>query len=112
MNKKYRHQRRRKPGLSSRQTLSRYSPWPWLAGIAVLLLIGGGSLMVWNSDNSQPTVTPQIIGSPRLTVDQTIVDEGYIQFNVPVQTTFRLSNIGDQPLNILGEPQVELVEGC
>jgi hypothetical protein len=40
------------------------------------------------------------------------VDEGYVRFNVPVRTTFRLSNVGDQPLQILGQPQVELVEGC
>jgi len=33
-------------------------------------------------------------------------------FGVPVQTTFRLSHVGDQPLQILGVPEVELVAGC
>jgi hypothetical protein len=40
------------------------------------------------------------------------VDEGYRKFNTSVRTTFRLSNVGDQPLQILGQPQVQLVEGC
>jgi hypothetical protein len=26
--------------------------------------------------------------------------------------TYRLSNVGDQPLKIVGQPMVELVEGC
>ena len=33
-------------------------------------------------------------------------------FGTPVHETFRLSNAGNQPLQILGEPRVELVEGC
>jgi hypothetical protein len=52
------------------------------------------------------------VGAPRLGVDQTVIDEGYVKFNVPVRTVFELSNVGDQPLTILGEPTVQLVEGC
>jgi hypothetical protein len=56
-------------------------------------------------------VAPEVEGAPKLAVDQTVVDEGYVKFNVPVRTTFRLSNVGDQPLKIEAAP-VELVEGC
>ena len=52
------------------------------------------------------------MGAPKLAVDQTVVDEGYMQYNVPVRTTYRLINVGDQPLKIVGQPMVELVEGC
>jgi hypothetical protein len=41
-----------------------------------------------------------------------MVDEGYLKLGTSIQTTFRLSNVGTQPLQILGEPQVQLVEGC
>ena len=96
--------RRNKP--SSRRSL-----WPWLAGIGALLLIVGG-VAVWISSSPGTEVTPQVVGSPKLVVDQTVIDEGYMQYNVPVRTTYRLSNVGDQPLKIVGQPMVELVEGC
>jgi hypothetical protein len=49
---------------------------------------------------------------PRLAVEQDIIDEGDQKLNDYVETTFTLQNIGDEPLKIMGEPQVELVEGC
>ncbi len=90
-------------------------PWLWLTvGAAILLVLGGLSLMWTPSDTGVVTldVTPEVSGSPRLAVDQEIIDEGYIKLNKTVQTTYRLRNVGDQPLYITGEPQVELVEGC
>ena len=90
---------------------SRQSLWPWLAGIGVLALIVGGAV-VWTTSRPGTAVTPQVVGAPKLAVDQTVVDEGYVQYNVPVRTTFRLSNVGDQPLKIVGQPMVELVDGC
>jgi hypothetical protein len=74
--------------------------------ILVILLVA----QPWSGDD--PQVTLQVAGSPRLMVEQTVIDEGYIRYNVPVRTTFRLSNVGDQPLQILDAPQVRLVEGC
>ena len=103
MSKKSRSRRNKR---SSRQSL-----WPWLAGIGVLALIVGG-VVVWITSSPGPAVTPQVVGAPKLAVDQAVVDEGYVQYNVPVRTTFRLSNVGDQPLKIVGQPMVELVDGC
>lgn len=93
------------------QPAPRRFPWLWPAvGGALLIVI---SLVVWGvSSSTRPAATPQATGAPRLAVDRTTVDEGYVKFNVPVRTTFRLSNVGDQPLQILGDPKVELVEGC
>lgn len=97
----------RKPKQSPRRV-----PWSWLlaAGAAVLIIAGG--LMVWYPSVATPSVTPEVTGAPSLVVDQTVIDEGYIKLDKTIQTTFRLKNVGDQPLQILGEPQVALVEGC
>jgi hypothetical protein len=51
-------------------------------------------------------------GTPDLVVDQTVIDEGYVKLNTPVRTSFILRNEGDGLLQVLGEPQVQLVEGC
>ncbi len=99
---------RRKRGPQQRQF-----PWHWLAFGAAAILLAAAGLFAWEPWSSdKPKATPQVTGRPRLSVDQLVVDEGYVKFNVPVRTTFRLSNVGDQPLEIFGKPQVQLVAGC
>ncbi len=102
-----RHSKRRKKSPPKRQL-----PWLWLVAGGAFLLVIGGLGMVWASSNARPAVAPEVTGAPRLIVDQTVIDEGYIKLDNTVRTTFRLRNVGDQPLYIMGEPQVELVEGC
>lgn len=88
-------------------------PWHWLAFGAAAILLAVAGLFAWEPwSDDQPPATPQVTGGPRLSVDQLVVDEGYLRYDVPVRTTFRLSNVGDQPLEIVGTPQVQLVEGC
>ena len=106
MSKKY-QQRRKKQAAPPRRR-----PWLWLAaGIAAVFIIGGLSFL-WASPEAGPGVTPVTDGAPKLIVDQPIIDEGPVKLNTPVRTAFRLRNAGDQPLHIIDEPIVELVEGC
>ncbi|MBI1881201.1 MAG: hypothetical protein HYR94_23725 [Chloroflexi bacterium] len=88
---------------------------PWLAlvaGGAVLLIIVGLTIG-WTSFSSGPATAPQASGgAPRLAVDRTTIDDGYVKFETPIEAAFKLSNTGVQSLQILGEPQVELIEGC
>jgi hypothetical protein len=76
-----------------------------VVALAILLLA-----QPWSA--AEPQVTPEVAGRPRLAVDQTEIDEGYIKYDVPIRTTFHLSNVGDQPLEIVDRPRVRLVEGC
>jgi len=93
----------------------RQFPWMWLAVASAVLLVVGGLGLIWASSSSTVVtldVTPEVVGAPRLAVDQEVIDEGYVKLDNTIRTTFRLRNVGDQPLHILGEPAVELVEGC
>jgi hypothetical protein len=84
-------------------------PWWLWAGIAaaVLLVVGGLSILLISGDSD--TVSD---GTPKLVVEETVVDEGYVELNTPVRTSFTLRNEGDGLLRVLGEPEVQLVEGC
>ncbi len=99
----------KKPGRKGVSPAPRRLPWLWIAaGVAVVLIAGGVIIL------SAPTspASPAVAGAPRLAVDRTTIDEGYQKFGASVHETFRLSNVGNQPLQILGKPQVELVQGC
>lgn len=107
MSNKSRRRRR-----ARRRQPPRQFPWLWLGVAGGLALIVGLVLFLQLGSADEPQATPQVSGAPRLQVDQAIVDEGYVKFEVPVRTTFRLKNVGDQPLKLLNQPAVQLVEGC
>ncbi len=99
----------KKTGYKGVSSAPRRLPWLWIAAGAAVALIAGGAVML--SARPAPSA-PSVAGVPRLAVDRTTVDEGYVKFGTSVHETFRLSNDGNQPLQILGTPQVELVQGC
>lgn len=93
--------------------------WGWLLIGLALVLVATGGLLLWGSFRAEPDFVPQggyalpeVTGAPHLTVDQATIDAGMVKFETPVQAAFRLRNTGDEPLQILGEPHVELIEGC
>ena len=86
---------------------SQRSVWMWgAAAIAVLFVVGGISLLLISGQTGTED------GTPKVTVNQTTIDEGYQKLNKTIRTSFTLRNDGDATLQILGEPKVELVEGC
>ncbi len=91
---------------------TRQLPWLWIALAGTLLVIVGGLALVWQSSNQTPAEPPEVTGAPSLKVDRPEIDEGDRKLRVPVRTVFHLKNVGDHTLNILGEPQVQVVEGC
>ena len=91
------------------------SPWPFVVmGVGAVLIIVVGFL-AWRGSTSgtkAASATPQVTGSPKLSVDRDSIDFGKVPLDQTVRAEFKLKNVGDRPLRILGEPRVELVKGC
>lgn len=81
--------------------------WLWAVVATAVVFVVGGLTMLLTANSSTPED-----GAPKVVVDQAIIDEGYQRLDTSVRTSFTLRNEGDATLRILGEPQVELVEGC
>ena len=91
--------------------------------VGPLALIVGGSLLLFgvvvfvilsrNAESSAPPpgFEPQAEG-PRVSVDRDTIDFGKRPLDVPVDAVFTVKNVGSQDLQILGEPQIEVKEGC
>ncbi len=78
--------------------------------IAVLAVIAA-VVAALASGTSEPFVA-EVTGAPRAEIEQTTIDHGAQPYGNPVESLFRIRNIGDQPLMIASNPQVETVEGC
>ena len=98
---------KKNPKKNNVQPKSQRSLWLWAAAaIAMLFVVGGISLLFISGQAGTENGTPKVV------VNQTTIDEGYQKLNKTIRTSFTLRNDGDATLQILGEPKVELVEGC
>lgn len=89
--------------------------------VAAYVLLRGGGASTQSASPAQPAKpaqpvqagnTPQTVSGPRLSIAQESFDYGDVKVNQPIETVFRVKNVGDKPLQILDQPQVEVVEGC
>lgn len=94
------------------------SSYIW-AGIGIVVVLVFGAFLFLRSDGDKasslapdPNFTPVVEGAPRVEVVQGEVDHGTVKYNRMVRSEFTIRNIGDEPLIINGDPQVEVVEGC
>lgn len=75
---------------------------------AFLLLVG----LMFAFRKPAAQATPEVRGGPGLKVDREKVDLGDVKLGQPVTVSFKLTNVGDQPLKITDTPYVEVLEGC
>jgi hypothetical protein len=61
---------------------------------------------------AQAAKAPQFTGGAKLAVDQEKINFGTVPLNKPVKATFKLTNVGDQTLEIDGAPKIEVKAGC
>jgi hypothetical protein len=86
---------------------------PIVAGVAVFAIIAGALLLADLGRGSSGTGSQaQVIGQPRLALDRDQINFGKVPLDKPVKATFKLTNAGDQPLQILSQPVVEVKQGC
>ncbi len=91
---------------------------PWLiAGIGLVvavgaLIVGLATRTSASSVSAPANFTPQVTGAPRVAVAQAQIDHGDVKLGLTINSVFQVRNVGDKPLQILGEPRVEVVEGC
>jgi hypothetical protein len=86
-------------------------PWPLILAVGGAVLLALAALVVFGQPASAGQ-TIEVSGGPRLKVDQEAIDFGNIPLGGTVQAQFRLTNIGDRPLQFLETPYIEVKEGC
>jgi hypothetical protein len=91
--------------------------WAAIAG-GVVLVIAAIALFARGNDSGgektfDPNFEPTVTGAPAVAVlPQDVIDYGDVKLGSTINTVFKVRNVGDQPLMVLGEPQVELAQGC
>ena len=84
----------------------------------VMLIIAALALGVFQGEDSasqkpfDANFEPEVTGAPSVAVDQEVVNYGDVKLGTTVNSIINVRNLGDEPLEILGEPRVELLEGC
>lgn len=78
-----------------------------LGGVVVIIL----ALFFAFQKKADPYI-PEVTGGPSLKADKERVNLGDVKLGTPVQVSFELKNVGDQPLKFLKKPTVEVKEGC
>lgn len=85
----------------------------WIAmGVGIVLLVGVTAFALTRQDSTPNDYVPEVTGAPRVAVSEELIDYGDVKLNDTIETVFTISNVGDRALHILGEPPVEVVEGC
>ncbi len=111
----YKTQRSKKGRASSRQM-----PWLALGVVGVMIVIGALAILLGRNRDGESgsgstefdsDFAPAVTGAPRVDVAQDFIDYGDVPLGETITTTFEVRNVGDEPLVILGEPQVELDRG-
>lgn len=83
-----------------------------LLGLGGAFLIGAALFVLRGNQNPQTLAAIEVQGAPSLKADQEKIDLGNAQLGQTVKVSFRLTNVGDKPLQFSEKPYVEVVEGC
>jgi hypothetical protein len=104
MSQKYESKRMKRRGQKNR--------WiPILMGLGGLALLVLAALALRGNDIGTKAAI-EVSGAPSIKVDKEQVDLGDVKLNQPVEVTFKVTNVGDQPLRFEEQPYIDVVEGC
>jgi len=104
MSQKYESKRRKR-----RRQRNRWIPiLLGLGGLALLVL----AVLALRGNGSGSKAAIEVNGASAVKVDKEQVDLGDVKLDQPVEVTFQVTNVGDQPLRFEEQPYIEVVEGC
>ena len=83
-----------------------------MVGIAVGVILVGVAAFALFYKSAQPKAALEVTGRPSLKVDRESIDLDNQKLGNTVQASFKLTNVGDQPLRFTETPYIEVVEGC
>lgn len=98
------------PTRATQPSAAKKRSWLLWVGLAVVGVLAVVALLAWQSSQSAGSGTAS--GTPNLEVDQTNIDFGDVPMDKMVKASFKLSNTGDGPLNVVVPNTPEVVEGC
>ena len=88
--------------------------WVLRIGLIAGAIVIVGVVVVLALSNRQPAYQAEVTGKPAIVVSQDRFDYGTRHYNQheAVNASFKVRNVGDQTLFVLGAPQIEVVQGC
>ena len=104
-------QKRNNRQKAPQQPQRNFLPWVLVGGI-VVLIAAAIVIFAGQPGPDQPTTPAKVTGSPRLEVDKDRIDFGDVPLGQTVKASFKLTNVGDEPLTISYPPVAEVVDGC
>lgn len=87
-------------------------PWPLWLGLGGLVLVLAGIAFLARPGSQAASQAPQVTGQARLAVDQEKIDFGTLPLDKTVKASFKLTNVGDKPLQVEGQPTIQVLKGC
>jgi hypothetical protein len=85
---------------------------PLLIVLGGLLLVGLAAFALGGRDSSSSGSLPEGKVGAKLQVDQEKIDFGDIKLGEWVTATFKVTNVGDTPLEFKEAPYISVVAGC
>jgi hypothetical protein len=79
-----------------------------VAAAVLIVVIAAATL----SSGAASNYVPEVTGRPSAKVSQTVIDHGDMQMEEYAESVFTIQNVGSEPLRLLSEPRVELIDGC
>jgi hypothetical protein len=81
-------------------------------GLGLLLLAGLSLWLAASRLAESPSVAVDPFAAGRLVAEQATIDLGRVPFDRLVEAHYVLANTGSSDVQLLGKPQVRLLEGC
>ena len=100
---------------SKRSRSKKSKNYMWLAALTVVSVVVVG-IMITSTQKANACETIDAfeaqVGGPQAYIAQDVINHGDVKLNTTVTSVFTIANVGDETLHILGEPQVQLKQGC